>query len=176
VPVPIAPGGHVHVQEMLAGSLLWTTWSNIACSLGLFSVISLAFLAFRKPFNRLSDNYDKAVADGMNAAWWDFLFYVLLGVVITVAVRMAGIVTVFALLIIPATISVLFSSSWTGRLIIAWVASAVAAMAGHLFAYSLDFSVGPAVVLFLGIELVVAAIIGRFVLMNFIISGKVEEI
>jgi zinc/manganese transport system permease protein len=98
----------------------------------------------------------------MRVVLWDFIFYALLGVVITLAVRIAGVVVVFAFLIIPATISALFSLRWRTRLLIAWVSGAAASVIGLLFSYYLDFSVGPAVALFLGLALVLAGLSSVF--------------
>jgi ABC-type Mn2+/Zn2+ transport system permease subunit len=45
---------------------------------------------------------------------------------------------------------------------IAWAAATLASLAGLLFAYFLDFSIGPAIALVLGGELILAALISRF--------------
>jgi len=76
---------------------------------------------------------------------------------------MGGVVLVFAYLIIPATISAVFTSQLRIQLIIIWIAAIAASISGLLFAYYLDFSVGPAVALLLGIELIIAAIIGKLI-------------
>ena len=52
----------------------------------------------------------------------------------------------------------LFSGNVKRRLVIAWASGAVASFLGILFAYELDFSVGPSVALFLGLALVAAAL------------------
>jgi len=83
--------------------------------------------------------------------------HALVGIVLTVAVRIAGVVVVFAFLIIPATISALFTAHWGLRMIIALAAATVASLGGLLFAYFFDFSIGPAIALFLGAVLVIAA-------------------
>lgn len=155
--VGIAPGGHMHVQTMLSGSLLWTTWHDIRFSFVLFCVVGFSLYALRQPFGWMSDNYRNSHAKGITVVWWDFLFYVLLGVVITQAVQIAGVAAVFGFLIIPATISAQFSATWTGRTIIAWMASTLASIGGLLFAYYLDISLGPSVVLFLGVGLAIIA-------------------
>ncbi|UCG51729.1 MAG: metal ABC transporter permease [Candidatus Latescibacterota bacterium] len=157
--VGVAPGGHVHIHEMLAGSILWATWSDVLWSAGVFAVVGMCFVLFRKPFRTISESYESAIASGYNTLGWDFLFYALLGVVITVAVRIAGVVVVFTFLIIPATLSAAFASGWTVRLAIAWVAGAVSAALGLLFADRYDFSVGPAIGLFLGAALVVVGLL-----------------
>jgi len=88
--------------------------------------------------------------------------HALVGIVITVAVRIIGVVVVFAFLIIPATTSALFSSRWGTRMLIAWSVAVIASIGGLLFGYYLDFSTGLAVALFLGVVLVVTALLSRF--------------
>jgi len=159
--VGIAPGGHVHVQQILSGSLLWISWSDIVLSLLVFFAVGFCLYLFRKPLVRISNNYSHARAEGANVILWDFVFYILLGIVITLAVQVAGIVVVFTYLIIPATISAIYSLRLIVQLIIIWATAIVASIAGLFFAYYLDFSIGPAIALFLGGELIIAALIDR---------------
>jgi len=159
--IGIAPG-HAHAEEMLAGKLLWVTWQHIVLCLIVFTSVAFCLYIFRKPLSKISQNYEGAITQGLKVVWWDFVFYALLGVVITLAVRVTGVVTVFSFLIIPATISALFSAHWGLRMFIAWAAAAVASLVGLLFAYFFDFSIGPAVALFLGVVLVIAALFSKF--------------
>lgn len=156
--IGIAPGGHVHTQHMLAGSILWASWPDIVVCVLVFATVGSCFYLLRHPFHRVSSDYDGAVRDGMKVVAWDFLFYALLGVVITFAVRIGGVVVVFALLIIPATTSALFAARVGRRLLITWGGGILGALLGLLFAHRLDFSVGPAVALFLGVELALAGL------------------
>ena len=156
--IGIAPGGHVHTQHMLAGSILWASWTDLLVCALVFAAVGICFYALRRPFQRISSDYDGAVRDGMRVVGWDFLFYALLGVVITFAVRIGGVVVVFAFLIIPATLSAIFTAHLGRRLLITWGAGTLGAALGLLFADRLDFSVGPAVALFLGVELALAGL------------------
>ncbi|MFC1645834.1 metal ABC transporter permease [Candidatus Omnitrophota bacterium] len=156
--VGVAPGGHIHVQHMLAGSILWTTWKDILLCVFVFSAVGLCFYFFRQPFKEISSNYENAIKKGIKVVWWDFLFYALFGIVITLAVRIGGVVVIFAFLIIPATISALFSSNWGRRLIISWAIGIGATVVGLLFADRFDFSIGSAISLFLGVALVLAGL------------------
>jgi zinc/manganese transport system permease protein len=151
-------GGHVHVQQMLSGSILWATWTDLWVSAAGFAVVGTTFFLLREPFTAVSENYEDALCSGMAVAWWDFLFYVLVSIVIAVAVRIGGVVLVFAFLIIPATTSACFACGWIPRLLIAWGTGALASVLGLLFVARLDFSVGPSVALFLGIGLALAAL------------------
>ena len=160
--VGIAAGGHIHLQHILAGNLLWMRWTDIAWSLLVFSLVGLCFFLFRKSLNTISHNYQGALAKGLNVIWWDFLFYALLGIVVTLTTQYAGVVAVFAYLIIPATISFIFTEHPVRQLIITWTAAITASLGGLLFAYYLDFSVGPAVALLLGAELIIVASLSKF--------------
>jgi zinc/manganese transport system permease protein len=156
--VGVAPGGHVHVQHMLAGSILWVTWRDVLVCASSFAAVGGLFRLLRGPLTRISDDYDTATSEGLNVVLWDFVFYALCGLVIALAVRVSGIVLVFAFLIIPATISAIFSSGWRTRLLAAWAAGFTASVLGLLFAYRLNFSMGPSVAVFLGLELALAGV------------------
>jgi zinc/manganese transport system permease protein len=159
--VGVAPGGHVHVQHMLAGSLLWVTREDLIWCLGVFAVVGACFGVLRRRFARLSEDYDAAAAAGVNVLAWDFLFYCLAGLVITLAVRICGVVLVFSFLIIPAVISALFTTRPPARLALAWGAGAAASLLGLVFAERLDFSMGPAIAALLGATLILAAVVRR---------------
>ena len=156
----VAPG-HVHVGQMLQGSILWVEWPTLRLCALIFLGAGVCFYVLRGPFGKISADYDAALRDGLNVVGWDFIFYTLTAVVITFSVRIGGVVVVFAFLIIPATISILFSSRLSTRLAIAWGSGALGALLGLLFASHLDFSVGSAVALLLGVELVLAALFCR---------------
>ena len=152
--VGVAPGGHIHVQQMLAGSILWATWKDFMLCVFVFSVVGCCFYLFRRPFKEISDSYENALRKGIKVVWWDLFFYALFGIVITLAVRIGGVVVIFALLIIPATVSALFSSSWGKRLVIGWAIGIGATIVGFLFADYFDFSIGSVISFFLGATLV----------------------
>lgn len=170
-------GGHTHIQQMLSGSILWTTGRDLGRCAVVFVFVGGCFYLFRRPFRVLSRDYGQAGAarPGTRAArgergsrrvhhgllGWDFLFYALCGVVITVSVALAGVVVVFTFLIIPATVSALVCKGWGARLLVAWACGAAASVAGLLFGYYLDFSAGVSVSMFLGVLLLAAALTAK---------------
>ena len=157
--VGIAPGGHIHIQKVLSGSLLWISWKDIISGLLVFSSAGFCLFLIRKPLMEISNHYTGTHKKKSQAIFWDLIFYVLLGIVITLSVQMGGIVVVFAYLIIPATLAAIFSPRFIIQLMIIWTASIMASISGLLFAYYLDFSIGPAIALFLGVELTATALI-----------------
>lgn len=150
--------GHTHVQNMLAGSLLWVDGKDLAWFAAACLGVGAAFYLFRRPLQAISDDYDAALRAGRRVVGWDFVFYALCGLAVTFAVRLAGVVVVFCFLIIPATASALFAVGWRVRLLIAWAVGAVSSIAGLLFCHWLDFSAGVSVSLLLGVCLIASGI------------------
>lgn len=148
--------GHTHILKMLSGTLLWVSprdlfWPAIICG----ATGSVLFL-LRRPLQQRSEQHGTDNETRQRTLLWDFLFYSLCGIVITVAVKLAGVVVVFSFLIIPSTVSALFSNHWNMRFLLAWLTGTFAALAGLLFGYFLDFSIGASIALFLVMILVCA--------------------
>lgn len=153
--------GHTHIQQMLTGNLLWVQWKDIALNSIVFALAGLIFWICHRPLHQISDNYKTDARKGFGMMAWDFVFYAMCGAVITVAVRMTGVLVVFCYLIIPATVSAMFANTWLQRLMIVAATGAAASVAGLTFAYILDFSAGGSVSLFLGLAVAGAALVAH---------------
>jgi zinc/manganese transport system permease protein len=152
-----APHGAEHIKDMLAGSILWAKTDTVIHTAKVYSVIGVFHIVFAGIFLKISEDLPGARARGLSIRFWDFLFYVSFGFVITSSVAIAGVLLVFSFLVIPAAISVLFTKRMGVRLAIGWVIGTIVSVAGLVLSYTLDFSSGPAVVALLGVSLAVAA-------------------
>ncbi|MFZ5515381.1 MAG: metal ABC transporter permease [Candidatus Zhuqueibacterota bacterium] len=148
-----AAGSDVHFHDMVAGSILWVTWGQIVELLIVFSIVGGFHFIFRKKFIALTDNYNKS--QGFSFLW-DFLFYASFGIVVVHSVAVGGILTIFAFLIIPASISALFSANWKARIITGWILGTVVTVCGLYLSWIMDVPSGPTVILFLGVALILA--------------------
>ena len=157
----MAAGAEVHLEHMLTGSILWAKWSDILPCAGVYAAIGVFHYIFRDRFRKISWSYQEAIKEGINVELWDFLFYATFGIVVTHSVRIAGVLVVFALLIIPSTISAMFTEDWSKRIGIAYTVGVIVTMFGLAFSYVFDFSCGPSVVTLLGAALIVAALINK---------------
>ncbi len=151
-------GGEVHLHDMLTGALLWSTWSQVLRLLIILLPIGLLHLLFSKQFTRLSESYINASIVVKNRKLWDFLFYLVFGIVIIEAVRIAGVLTVFAFLILPASISAVFSARWNKRIIIGLSAGIVATLLGLYLSIMFDMTASPLIILWLGIILLLSLV------------------
>lgn len=152
-----APEGAEFVQSMLTGALLWVTWPTIAKTAGIYALIGLLHWVYRKRFLMMSLDPEGAASAGFSVRWWDFLFYMSFGFVITSSVAIAGVLLVFSFLVIPSVIAMLFATDTRVRLAIGWCVGTVVSMVGLGLSYSYDFPSGPAVVVTFGMALLVAA-------------------
>ncbi len=158
-----AAGGDVHIHDMLVGSILWVSWSQVLKLFIVVFIIGLFHFIFRKKFTKLSDNYQNKDNKMKNSFLWDFLFYLTFGIVIIEAVNISGILTVFAFLILPASFSALFSKSWTNRIIIGFVLGAVVSAFGLYLSWNMDVPVAPLIILCLGVFILLGAIYKRLI-------------
>src|SRR5207344_1569949 len=86
------------------------------------------------------------------------LFYAAFGIVVTSSVGLAGVLLVFAFLIIPAAIGVLHADAFPRQLAIAWIAGTATALVGLAVSYAGDFSTGATLVCTYGAALAAAGI------------------
>ncbi len=152
-----APEGSEFVQAMLTGALLWVTWPTIAKTAVIYALIGVLHWIYRKNFLMMSLDPEGAASAGFSVRWWDFLFYMSFGFVITSSVAIAGVLLVFSFLVIPSVIAMLFATGTRVRLAIGWCVGTVVSMVGLGLSYTYDFPSGPAVVVTFGMTLVLAA-------------------
>lgn len=152
-------GGDVHVHDMLTGSILWVSWSQILRLAIVVLTIGGLHYIFRSKFKDLTNHYANNQSQLNHPKIWDFLFYFTFGIVVVEAVSIGGILTVFAFLIIPASISVLFTTRWSFRILIGLIIGTIATILGLYFSWTMDLSSSPLIILFMGILLGLALIL-----------------
>ena len=154
-----APHGAEHIKELLTGSILWVKWSTILNAGIIYLIIGIFHYIFRRQFLLISENPDKAREQGLSVQFWDFLFYVSFGVVITHSVGTAGVLLVFVFLVVPAIVSIIITDVLWKQLVIGWGLGVLVSILGLYISYVADIPSGPTVVAFYGIVLMLVAIV-----------------
>jgi len=157
-----APEGAEHIKETLAGSLLWVTWPTVIKVLVVYIGIGVFHWFLRHRFMLISSDPDEAYERGWRVRWWDFLFYLSFGVMITFSVEIGGILMVFAYLVIPACVAILMHAGMRSRLVVGWVVGVAGSGLGLICSYYIDLPTGPAIVVILGLFLVAAWVFEMF--------------
>lgn len=150
-----APHGIEHIKVMLVGSLLTVTAPTVLKTAVLYGAIGVFHWLARTPFFLISTDPEDARRRGLAVRWWDFLFYASFGIVVTSSVRIAGVLLVFAYLIVPALAGVAWGTRWRVRLALGWSLSAAASFVGMAGSAVLDLPTGALIVCVFGVTLVV---------------------
>jgi zinc/manganese transport system permease protein len=131
--------GAEHIKYAMVGQILWVTWSDVWATALIYSGVAFLHYLFRGPLLQASF--------GKRDHWfWDFLFYALFGVVITSSVHVAGVLLVFAFLIVPAVASTFFFSSISSRLLFGWGLGFALSVIGMGASYAWDLPAGAVIV------------------------------
>ncbi|HHW96290.1 MAG TPA: metal ABC transporter permease [Oligoflexales bacterium] len=154
-----APHGAEHIQNIAMGSLLWVTADDIIHALIAYSFVGVVHFIFRDKFIEISEDHDAAAKKGLKVRWWDFLFYMLFGLVITHSVQTAGVLLVFVFLVVPAIMGVMLTDKLWLQLAIGWGVGTLVSFVGLAVSYYGDLPSGPTVVSFYGLALVLVALV-----------------
>ncbi|MCP3961761.1 MAG: metal ABC transporter permease [bacterium] len=151
-----------HVKELMSGAILWVTWDTVLRDLLVCAAVGALHYVLRRRFILISEDPERAFEEGLSVRWWDFLFYLSFGLVITVAVEVAGVLMVFAYLVAPAIIAIATSDRWPRRIAIAWAVGLAASALGLFASYQWDLPSGPAIVCSLGALLLLFTALRRW--------------
>jgi zinc/manganese transport system permease protein len=152
-----APSESEHLKDMLVGNILAVSWPEVGHTALLYGAIGVFHFVFRKPFLAISTNHGQEGATGLSVRWWDFLFYLSFGFVVTSSVAIAGVLLVFCYLIVPSVAAMLYSEHIGRRLAIGWTMGTVVSALGVFLSLKLDLPTGATIVCTFGVVLALMA-------------------
>lgn len=153
-----ATGGE-ELKHMLVGDILLVSKSTVYQVAGLYAALGLFHLAFRRKFFAISKDPETAEASGINIRFWDILFYMSFGIVITRSVSIAGVLLVFSYLVVPAVVAQMWFDTVRARLVFGWFVALIASTLGIFWSFYSDYPTGPAVVVMLSIALLISGLV-----------------
>ena len=162
------PHGDSDIQEVLFGNILSVSWGQITTIGIVFGIIALVHLVFFRKFFTLTESFENGDNHQVGIFnFWNFLFYISIGLVIVFAVKVNGVIPVFSFLIIPAVSAIMIAKNKVAVIIIAVIISILGSFFGLDFSFHYDFPAGSSIVAVLG---------GIFILSAFykIIKGLVS--
>ncbi|MCX6891724.1 MAG: metal ABC transporter permease [Verrucomicrobia bacterium] len=151
-------GGHEELQRSLVGELLVVPPADVMKTFGLFIVLGAVHFVFRKQFLAISANPEQAEAGGLNVRWWDFVFYMIFGLVVTSFVHIGGVLLVFSYLVVPAVCATYLVNSIPARFAAGWAIATLASVISLFVTARVDLPIGAAIVCVLGLALVLVVI------------------
>jgi len=153
-----AAEGDSEIKNMLVGNILLVTPQEVWKCFALFVAVGLLHFVLRENFLLMSFDRDGAYAKGLRVRWWDFLFYAAFGLVVTIFVRIAGVLLVFSYLIAPAVCGINLADTLGRRLLIGWIIALIGGIAGLFLSFWWDLPSGAAIVCTFGVLLIVVSV------------------
>jgi zinc/manganese transport system permease protein len=151
--------GNEEIRNMLVGDITVVSAAEVWKCFAVFIVVGIIHFIFRKNFMLVSFQREEAYLREWRVRWWDFFFYATFGIVVTIFVRVAGVLLVFSYLIVPAVCAVTLARRISMRLLIGWGISLLGGIAGLFVSFWGDFPSGAAIVCTFGALLILAALI-----------------
>lgn len=133
------PHGAEHLKEALVGNILFVNWSQVLVTFLVYAFVATIHYIFREKFWSASNRE-------IHSFLWDFLFYLLFGIVITFSTQHAGVLVVFTILVVPASLGRRFFKGTKAQLTSAWTFGLAAILVSFLLSYRLDLPAGPTIV------------------------------
>lgn len=149
--------GMEELKAIFNGNILWVSWEEIVAIAAVYAVVALFHIVFRRNFFELSFSDKEQEPDYL----WEFFFFLSFAIVITMAVSVAGVLLVFAFLIIPAFSASIIHAAYKQRLFLGWLLGIVGSICGLLLAFVMDLPVGATVVSLFGLLPVVALMLKK---------------
>lgn len=134
------------VESILKGDILFIGQSQFFTLMGIFLFTLAIFTIFQKQLKFVTFDADSASAHGINSRLWLLIFYIIVGMGISLTTRFVGDVFTFAYLIIPSSIGLLISKRVSHVFLIAVLVGAIIPPVSIFLAFKFDFSSGPAAV------------------------------
>ena len=134
--------GAEEMSHLLVGSILFATPTIFIRILGTYAILGMIHFYYRDSFFRSTSMHAEHAMPDRHSRFWDFLFYLTFGFMVTSSVKVAGVLLVFSYLIIPAIVALLFVQGYRKRLIFGAVFGLIASIIGMLM--SLWFDLPPA--------------------------------
>jgi zinc/manganese transport system permease protein len=139
-----APQGAEHIRQILVGNILTVSWEDVRNAIALYAAVGIVH---------------PLLARRLREGWFaEFAFYAAFALVVTSSVALAGVLLVFAFLIIPAAIGVLYAESFRRQLVLAWIVGTVVAAAGLVVSFQGNYSTGATLVCAYGAALAIAGL------------------
>jgi zinc transport system permease protein len=112
---------------------------------GLLTVSTL--MIFFKTFLQITFNRDLARVDGINVRFFEYLFFFIIAVVVTVSLKIIGIILVTSLLIVPAAAAKNIANTMKGLFIISCIFGILSGIIGLFGSVYLNTASGPTIVM-----------------------------
>ena len=140
-------GYRTDVFTFLFGDILSITRKDLLLIFIIGTLTIITLLTFLKPFLQITFNRELAKVEGINVRFFEYLLFSIIAIVVTISLKIIGIILVTSLLIIPAAAAKNLASSMKRLFILSCFFGVISGIVGLAGSVYLNTASGPTIVL-----------------------------
>lgn len=144
------PFAEAKMLDLLRGEMIGVSGSDVRFTALSFAVATVALVCFHREFLLVSYDRELGISLGKKVSFWNFLFYLVAALVISVAVMGGGPIAAFGYLVIPPLTALQLTRGMVSLLAVSAVLGTVSSLISFFAAYRLDLPLGPSSVALMG--------------------------
>jgi len=145
------PAAEASGLDLISGNLLFVSMKDLNLLLEVIVVIVAIHCLLFKEFIFVTFDRETAATLGLKTRVYEFLLYLSLGLAISVSMKIAGVIFVFAVLVIPAMIGLSLAGKTSNIFIFSIIFGMFSCFGGIYISYIYDLPTGPTIVTVLGV-------------------------
>lgn len=135
------------LETVLLGNITFVSWQDTIIVNSITVVVLLILVFMWRNLITTTVNYEIAATDKKKPAITQLVFIILLALVVSVAIKIIGVLLITALLVIPAAAARFISKSPEIMVIVATIISVSGVVIGIIFSFSITAPTGPSIVM-----------------------------
>lgn len=141
-----SPKGMDDVKELLDGNIITVQTHDLIVMGAIFFLVALAHFLFYKQFLYISFDPEMAATQRYKTRLWELLFYLLMGLTISVGIQYAGLLAVFAYMVIPAVTGLVVARRMPTAFLVACASALISTFLGFCWALRSDLPTSPPII------------------------------
>ncbi len=158
-----SPKGLDEIKELLDGHVITIDWSHFYLLAGVALLAGLVHWLCYKQFLFVSFDREVAATQGYRVRLWELLFYLVMGLTISVSIGCAGLLAVFAYMVIPPVTGLLVARRMRTAFVVSVVSAVLSTFLGFCWAIQGDLPTSPPIIAVSALILGVVWVSRRFV-------------
>lgn len=159
--ISLADGFNQEIVGLLFGSISAVTLSDLITIIVIFIIVLVFILSFYKELFILSFDEEYSKVIGI-PKWIQFIFIIIVAMVISASMRVVGILLVSALITLPVAISMRLTKGFKQLIILSVVIGEISVIGGLVLAFYMNISPGGVIVVLLVLILAIAMMFQKF--------------
>jgi ABC-type Mn2+/Zn2+ transport system permease subunit len=143
----VLQGYQGQIQRYLFGDILAIGPSDLVGSAALFAIVGVGILINLSPLALLTTSEDMAHVCGVPLRRVNYLFVLILAIVVAMTIRLLGIILVTSLIVIPPAAARNLTRNFRQHIVLSLLVGLLGGLGGVTLAYRLDTPCGPTIVL-----------------------------